>query len=228
MNQRLAALLLVASAVLAGCATPPQPPLAMKAEMLSSKARVGVAMAPLPKVDTRFPGADCLLCLAAASVANNSMTNHVQTLKADELLELKLEVAELLKGKGLEPRVIDEPIELKTLPEVDAKPGFARRDFAALKAKYGVDKLFFVDVTAVGVWRNYASYIPTAEPKATVQGAGYVIDLNTGAYDWYAPIAIFKAGAGRWDEPPAFPGLTNAYYQAIEAAKDTVTGPLAN
>jgi hypothetical protein len=27
---------------------------------------------------------------------------------------------------------------------------------------------------------------------------------------------------GEWDEPPKFPGLTTAYYQAIELAKDKI------
>jgi hypothetical protein len=61
-----------------------------------------------------------------------------------------------------------------------------------------------------------------------VRGTAYLVNLNTQTYEWYAPINAQKATDKKWDEPPTFPGLTNAYYQAVEAARDSVLNPLAN
>jgi hypothetical protein len=33
-----------------------------------------------------------------------------------------------------------------------------------------------------------------------------------------------KSAESTWDEAPTFPGLTNAYYQALELAKDAFLG----
>ena len=55
---------LLAAVQLLGCASSPQLPVSFTDNALSG--RVGVVMTALPKVDTSFPGASCLLCLAAA------------------------------------------------------------------------------------------------------------------------------------------------------------------
>jgi len=227
MKFRLAIALLAASALFAGCATPPQPPLAVSKDLLSSKAtKVGVAMTPLPQVDTAFPGAACLLCMAAASVANSALTTHVKTWTPEDLPGLKADMAKLLRSKGLDATVIDEPLDLKSLPDASSKePNFARKNFSSLQAKYKVDKLLVIDITALGAWRNYSAYIPTSDPKAVVKGSGYVVNLANNALEWYLPLDVQKSADQKWDEPPKFPGLTNAYYQALEMGKDTLSKP---
>jgi hypothetical protein len=229
MKTRIAAVLVMASALLGGCASTPQFPVALSKEVLAVKTtKVGVAMTALPKVDTQFPGAGCLLCLAAASIANQSLTAHVQTLTPEDLPQLKTEVAKLLRAKGLDAIVIDEPLNVRGLPDFSAKePNFARKDFSSLKAKYQVDKLVVIDVTALGAWRSYASYIPSGDPKAVFMATGYLVNLGNNALDWYRPLQIYKSADQKWDEPPKFPGLTNAYYQAIELGKDAITKPFA-
>src|SRR5690349_15204236 len=164
---------LIALPVLLGaCAVAPQQSIRLSGNWAASKsARIGVAMTPLPKVDTQFPGADCLLCLAAASVANHSLTAHVQTLPHEELPPLKADLAKLLRARGLDATVVEEPLDVKDLPDSSSKEAnVARRDFSPLKAKYGFDKLLVIDIAALGVWRNYSAYIPTSDPKAVLKG----------------------------------------------------------
>jgi len=36
-----------------------------------------------------------------------------------------------------------------------------------------------------------------------------------------------KSAEARWDEPPKHPGLTKAYFQALEVGKETLTKPFA-
>jgi len=229
MKIRFAIALVAVTALLGGCASAPQLPVPVSKELLASKTTtVGVVMTPLPKVDTEFPGAGCLLCLAAASMTNNSLTTHVKTLTHEDLPKLKNDVAKLLTAKGMAASVIDEPLDVKNLPSFSAKePNFASKDFSSLKAKYKVDKLLVIDITALGAWRNYSAYIPTGDPKAVVKGTGYIVNLNNNALEWYQPIDVQKSAEQKWDEPPKFPGITNAYYQALEIGKDTITKPFA-
>jgi hypothetical protein len=76
----------------------------------------------------------------------------------------------------------------------------------------------------VGIHRNYASYVPTGAPHSTIQGVGYIVNLKDNSLEWYQPVTIKKFTDQNWDEPPKFPALTNAYYQAIEMAKDAYIG----
>jgi hypothetical protein len=41
------------------------------------------------------------------------------------------------------------------------------------------------------------------------------------------PLTVMKAADGKWDEPDRFPGLTNAYYQALESSRDRLLQPFA-
>lgn len=218
------------SASLSGCATTPQGTIALSGDVTARhEGRVGVVMSSLPKVDTSFPGADCLLCMGVASAANSSLTSHTHTLGTDEVATYRGNMVDALRKKGFDVVDIAAPLDIGKLPSAQQKAtGHATKDFSSLKAKYTVDKLCVLDVKELGFERTYAAYIPTSDPHAIVRGQVYLIDLSTNAYDWYQPVSVTTAAEGKWDEPPAFPGLTNAYFQAIEKARDLYIGPFKN
>lgn len=230
MKFRFALVAAAAAVFLTGCATPPQQPVSIGANTFADKnVRVGVAMGKMPKVDTYFPGADCLLCLAAASVANSSLTAHTKTLPVDDLRRLKSDVAEVLTKKGQTVVVIEEELNLSELPSVKASvPNGVRKDFSSIKNKYQLDKLLVIEVSQIGFIRTYASYIPTSEPKGMVGGAGYIVNFKDNTFEWYLPVMHQKSAQGPWDEAPKFPGLSNAYFQAVEDTRDSILKPLAN
>jgi hypothetical protein len=219
----LAALVLFLTA----CATPPQKPVSIAADTLSKKeSRIGVAMSPLPKPEMHIIGAGCLLCIAAANIANASLNDHTATLTADDLADLKEEIARRIRAKGGNAIVVAEPLEVAKLADVNApQADFARKNFTPLRERYGVDKLLVIEIERLGMWRTYSAYVPTSDPKATLQGKGYVVNLSNNAYEWYLPVTILKASDKGWDEPPKFPGLTNAYFQAMEGGKDAFLQP---
>ena len=39
---------------------------------------------------------------------------------------------------------------------------------------------------------------------------------------------MYKNAVGNWDEPPAYPALTNSYYQALEMGKDIILAPIVH
>lgn len=228
MNFRLISLIGFCALLTACAGTPPQQAVPFSVDTFQSPAnRVGVVMTEVPKTNTYFPGAGCLLCLAAASAANSGLTDYVRTLPNDDLVAVKSQVAEALKKKGADVVMISDKFVVSDLPQNDASgPNLARKNFTAFRAKYNIDKLVVVDFNFNGVQRPYANYFPTSEPKAVVSGVAYMVNLRDNSYEWYKPLSITKATDGVWDEAPKYPGLTNAYYQAVELAKDGVLKPL--
>ncbi len=228
MKIRIAAAgLVLLAGLVSGCATPVQTPVTLNAAALAApNARVGVAMTALPKADTSFPGASCLLCLATASVANSSLTAHANTLPPEDLARLKELLAEQLAKRGAQAKVIADPLKIDDLPNASAQgTNLARKDFSALGKKHDVDKLLVVSINLLGFERTYSAYVPTGDPKAVLRGAAFLVDLKTNSYDWYQPLNVVRASDGPWDEPAKFPGLTNAYFQAVELGKDEVLKP---
>lgn len=212
---------------LTGCASVPSGPIALSPGAITS-GHIGVAMSPLPQVDTAFPGANCLLCLAAASAANRSLTVHTQTLPQEDLPKLKNQLAQVLAKKNATVTVIDTPVDMGSLPSSSAQgTNVAKKDFTSLKKTHNVDKLLLIQIQSIGIERSYAAYIPTGAPVAVFTGAGFLVNLATNTYEWYQPIRIVRAADGNWDEPPKFPGLSNAYFQALEMGKDEFLKPFA-
>jgi hypothetical protein len=226
------ALLVVVTTLLAACASKPQLPVQLAPDVLSgsSKDRVGVALTKVPKPALYLPGADCLLCIIAAQSMNAPLGKHVDTLTVDDLPPLKEQIAAALRKKGVAAQVIAEEIDVSKLADVpasDTEPNRARKDFAPLKQKYGVDKLVVIQVTQVGIQRNYSAYFPTSDPKGVLNGVGYMVNLSRNSYDWYLPVNIQKSADGAWDEPAKYPGLTNAYFQTLELARDSFLKPFS-
>lgn len=227
MKKHFIFLLLFITTIVSGCAAVPQTPIGLNQEAIKpASGRIGIAMTALPEIDTVFPGADCLLCYATASLANKSLTNHTKTFKHETLLELKSNLAALLKQKGADVFMIDDDLNIEDLDKFSGKAeNVALKNFQPLKEKYNIDQLLVVTINGVGFVRNYASYVPTSDPKGYVRGMGYIVNLNNNTYEWYLPVDVTKSADGVWDEPPSFPGLTNAYYQAVEIANDQFIGP---
>ena len=230
MNNGIGVILAAAVIALSGCAGTPQQNLELAPGVLSAQSgRLGIVMTTMPKVDTTFPGADCLLCMATASLANTTLTSYTQTLPTGDLTKLKQEVADLMRKKGINVTIIEESINLENLPKWSIEaPNVAKKDFVSLKQKYGVDKLLVMEVNTLGIRRNYSAYFPTGEPSAVLHGAGYIVNLNNNMYEWYSGVHNTKNSDGKWDEPPTFPGLTNAYFQVVETSKDNFLKPFKN
>ena len=225
MKRLIGLILAVATLLSAGCASVQKPvPLSLEA-LAARPTRVGVVLSTLPKPDTRFPGASCLLCLAAASVMNQSLTYHTATLSTDDLATLPQDIAARLRARGIDANAIDERIDLKALPGTRGAVDVAARDFHDVGTRYGFDKLIVLEVAMLGFQRSYSGYVPNSDPMGFLIGAGYMVDLQTNRYEWYTPLRVSKSADGAWDEPPKFPGLTNAYFQVIEMGKDRLIEP---
>ena len=213
--------------ILGGCAASQPKPLYLTENAVGPQAgRVGIAIAQLPEADTHVRGATCLLCIAVAAAANSSLTSYAKTLPQDDLARIKDELAESLRKKGTEVLVMTEAINLDDLPDYASQaPNTAKKDFSRLRQKYNIDRVLVVQIKSLGFLRTYAGYIPTSPPRAMLEGAGYVVNLKNNAYEWYELVNIIQGTDANWDEPPKFPGLTNAYFQSLELARDRFLQP---
>lgn len=183
-------------------------------------------MTAVPKPDVHLPGASCLLCMAAAEMANSSVSTHFETVTDDNLSSLKDSVVQLLKEKGVDAVAVNQTLNVSTLPEHNSDlPNSAKRDFSHFKNVEGITHLVVIEVGALGVQRSYSGYIPTSDPQGAFMGTSYMVNLSNNTFEWYRPINVLKGVTDQWDEPPAFPALTNAYYQALESGKETVLTP---
>ncbi len=210
---------------LAACQTTPQNPIALtKDNLAAKKGRVAVAIRTSTP-DLYLPGANCLLCMGAAVIANSSLNTYAKTLKTDELLQVKTELVDLMRKNGIDAVALDGQIDLDKLPDLKLGTNMATKDYSGV-AK-GFDHLVVINVQQIGFVRNYAAYIPTSDAKATVSAFAFMVDMKTNAYEWFDHLTVTRSADGAWDEGPAFPGLTNAYYQVVEQTKDRVKAPFA-
>ncbi len=214
--------------VLSGCSSlPAQTKVSADKNVWQSNQKIGVYVNTVPKITTSFPGAACLLCLAAASVANTSLTKQVETYQAKQLLQTKENVIKILKAKGVEVVVIDSLIKESTMKKVASpRNPHITKNYLIYKEQKDIDQLLVINFTFAGVNRNYAQYIPTSAPQAGINAAFYMIDTKTNDYTLFDPIKIVRGVEGEWDKPPTFPGVTNAFYQAEEAAVDQIAATL--
>jgi hypothetical protein len=230
---RLKQLIIVALTIMLGaCASQPQKPVAFDENTITGSAnRVVIQMNKLPATDTAFPGAICLLCIGVARTVHLDLSSQIQSLEAEDLSALPNRLAEVLRGKGAQVTVLDQPVDIETLSDNSKKgdtPYPTKKDFRPLVAKLGADKLLVVDVDSQGVRRPYSSYVPIGAPKAFVSGIAYMVDLKRNTYVWYSSIDTSRSAEGAWNEPPNYPGLTNAYFQVLTEASNSLANELSN
>lgn len=222
--RRIATVLSIA--VLSACAVHIQTPIGYKAPAAAPNTQVGVVVITPEKATMTFPGADCLLCVITAQTMHTSLGKHTDTLSIKDLKKLNSEFKVLLEKKGyvykdLTNALQDEKFEAVT----EKKMGFSVTDYRAFASKHGVQKLLIVRIPQAGFTRPFASYFPTSAPAAVVVANATMVAMPEQTLEWYQDIT-FKEFAGKeWDEVPNFPGLTNAYFQAVESARDFLLKP---
>ncbi len=184
--------------------------------------RIGVAMRELPDREANYPGARCLACRPLAAASNSALTAHAAKLDGrDELHELRADLVALLRKRGID--AVDVPDALTD--EIVAAGGDVAAlpdQVQALRERHRLGRLMVIEFESLGLQRPYAHYVPVSLPYAVVDGRAYMLDLGTRRVQWMHRMRSMLTTEGDWDEPPDYPGLTNAYYQAIEAVKDRV------
>ncbi len=208
---------------LVGCGTTPQPTVELQANHFTNKEKkIGFYFQRGDKATTHIFGASCLLCYGVASSLTSSLDKHLATLPVSDIDSLKTLIQDEFKERSDYVTTLDDPKLLDKLPKFKGELGFAKQDFRGLKDKFDIDVLVVANFDSFGAYRSFSSYVPNGDPQGYLKGVVYTIDLNTNQYLQYRLVDEKVQPEGLWDEPDDFPGVTTAYYQAIENVKTLI------
>lgn len=220
-------LLTVMIALFTGCTMVPMNPIKLEKASMEGAEKLAVYISNIPETDTSFPGADCVLCSGTAELANSALTKHIKSLDKTDIESTVLEIKEAFAGLKLKVTMIEpDGNEIDKLPSFkrtkEMKQTHASKDFKTYGEKHNADLVAVVNINFQGVKRPYSAYVPTGNPVGSIRGLIYVVDVSSNEYIQYTPVDISIPVQGQWKEPPNYPGVTTAYYEAIEALRDLV------
>ncbi|KZN28679.1 hypothetical protein N480_11340 [Pseudoalteromonas luteoviolacea S2607] len=209
---------------LAACGSTPQPTVQLQKQLLNAEKRVGIYVDVINEPTTNIYGAGCLLCYGVAVAANSSLSKHLESLPTSDIESSKQILLEGYKAKTGSVEFIElTEQEFKKLKKFKGELGYAKKDFRSLKESKNIDVLVVLDIATHGAYRGYTNYVPNTDPQGYVRGLVYSVDLETNQYLQYLELDKKVVVDGEWDEPKQqFPGVTNAYYQAVEQVKETI------
>ena len=109
-------------------------------------AKVGIAIETLPELHTQQKGGGLgLLEVGINALVNSTLRDHLKETSCDSFSGIKKKFAGRIKAGGLEPIIIDDYIDVKSLPEVENKQeGKSDIDVSSLAEKYDVDYLLML------------------------------------------------------------------------------------
>ncbi|WP_419661113.1 uncharacterized protein Dvar_15340 [Desulfosarcina variabilis str. Montpellier] len=186
-------------------------------------AKVGIAIETLPELHTQQKGGGLgLLEVGINALVNSTLRDHLKETSCDSFSGIKKKFAGRIKAGGLEPIIIDDYIDVKSLPEVENKQeGKSDIDVSSLAEKYDVDYLLMLKIKSVGTTRNYFFVIPVGAPKAYCVAGGKLIEGKTNEEYWAYTMKQDEVKVdieGEWDNPPDYPELDAAIEKAIAQA----------
>lgn len=208
--------------LLAACGSTPQPTVALESNNVGvDKTVVFAYVGPEDESGTtHIYGASCLLCYGVAAGLTSSLDTHLEsTVDASEMEAIRDLVISEYREHNSDVSVVTLNTDIKKLKKFKGELGFAPKDFRPLAETLNADVLVLLELTEHGAYRSFSGYVPNGDPQGYVHGLLSTIDLKTNAYIQYLVIDEKVQPEGEWDEPTTFPGVTNAYYQAVENVK---------
>ena len=208
--------------LLAACGSTPQPTVALQANNVSADKKVVFAyVGPEDaKGTTHIYGASCLLCYGVAAGLTSSLDTHLEsTVDAAEMEAIRDVVISEYRQHNNDISVVTLDMPVSKLKKFKGELGFAPVDFRVFAEKLNADVLVLLELAEHGAFRSFSGYVPNGDPQGYVHGLLSTIDLKTNGYIQYLVIDEKVQPEGEWDEPTAFPSVTNAYYQAVENVK---------
>jgi len=213
---KLSAVLLIV-AVMSGCAAI-TPNFGVKKDFWQNKSvTVGVAIAKLPQAQAVKSGSQGLLDIAINNANADDLEKALNKVDISGINQMSGKITAYLKQKGYQVKQIAEPIDVTKLADIDKQNDegkgifYTKKDFAALKASLGVDKLVLISVNVVGTIRSYYGFIPLGDPSGYAALSGSVINLANNQMEWNQFVTQTVAhDPGEWDKPPQFASLTKA------------------
>lgn len=190
---------------------------------------VGVAVVTFPEPGVFRSGSQGALDVLINSATTADLAERLRSFDPSAFVAIREEVAAVLRERGMRPVIIEELIDVETLPEAAEGGGRHDRDYSELGQRYGVDNLVLLSIEAVGAARNYYGFIAVGAPRGYCVGSGELIDLTTNQLMWRYTMSYNNSRVradGPWRNPPDYPEMLAATAQAVDQAVADVTDSL--
>lgn len=206
MKKLLVISALATTVFLTGCATEQNIPLADNFWQ-HSKQKVAIAKTTAPTPQLYQTGNEGLLDVAINNAVNHKLNNYLSHADTSWYPALPANFAQGLKQRHMSASLLDSELN----PDQD--------NYKNLVGRIDSDTLLVIKLQALGVKRNYYSFIPTGAPQAFCQLKGELINVNTNKVLWRYKASISEAIQGPWDQPPNYPNMTKAINVAVNSAR---------
>ncbi len=224
MIKKLTVVILLATTFLVAGCNKVKPQIELSNQFWEANEKNVAIAVVMPEESSFYPMGDVrLLDYAIISGAMAGLKSHIKTLQPDDFRNVRIKIAGMLEKAGYDVVQIEEPLDLDKLtksPQQDTETVFyAEKDFAPMAPRYGVSKLLLIELNQAGVARNYHGFIPLDDPHAIFSVKGQLVDLSNNKLLWNTDTSERIFSQGNWDEPPAYPGLTESFFIAMEGIK---------
>lgn len=214
--------------LLSACSTVQRPTTLATSFWQQPGKKIAVSVQPLPKPASHKMGVQGLLDVAINDAVASGWDAHVESMVFEPYQELAGDLAASLKAKGFLTEVMGVDVsKLKVYEPGEAQKSTPTFEYDLTKlGKLGREYFLLVRINAVGTARDYYGFVPLSAPRGYVAGNVALVDVRTNELLWWKDLLINKGVNGPWDQPPAYPNLSQAIDQAIEQSRQDIIAGL--
>lgn len=226
-RSNLCGMLVVVSVVVLSLAACAKPSVEMDPSLWSHKEyRIGVALIKHPDAAAHKAGAQGLLDMAINSAMAADLKTRMKTMKLDEFDTVRELFAAELQKRGMQAKIVETVIDPEQFAAFEAPSNVPKlyfdRNLKGLAEKESLDLIALLSVEGYGTLRKYYGFIPLGKPMGFCMASGQLVDLRTNELMWRSTASEEQSTVevtGEWDQPPAYPELTDAVKKAIENSR---------
>jgi len=184
---------------------------------------IGVAIVKYPVPQTYRAGSQGLLDMAINSAAASTLDSYLQKLDLKNFSAVADTFVSKLRQRGFTAKRIEGIVDPEKMPAFSSARSDEKtmdKDFRQLGRQEGVERLILLAIDRCGTIRNYYGFIPLGAPKAFCLCKGHMVNCTSNTIEWFAATEELTSTVdviGDWDQPPAYPNLTQAFPKAMES-----------
>jgi hypothetical protein len=186
------------------------------------EAKVGIAIEAMPTPSAHKKGTMGLLDMEISASMNSFLREHLEETDCSPFLNIKEKLAARVHAGGLKPIIIDDFIDVESLPKIkNRKKRTSPTDFSSIAQKYDVDYILLLKMDAVGTVHYFFGFIPMGAPSAYCVAGGLLVQGKTNEKYWSYIMDPGKSQVRieeKWNNPPEYSELDTAIQKAITKA----------
>lgn len=198
-------IIILGSIFLVGCASHADVPMS-ESFWQNKQQKVTVAAAKAPKPQLHKQGPQGLLDVAIANAMTNDLDKRLQQIDLSWYHRMPTSFGASLKQRGV------------SVVPYNSQVSDDQKEYTRL-AINNSDKVLVIKLEAIGAKRDYYAMVPTGAPQGYCVMSGELINVADNKVLWRYTATSAQPVQGAWDQPPAYPNLTNAIELAANSAR---------